>query len=70
MIGLTRLYCNRERDFLIDVDSEEASKRAEELLNDGWEIEAAIPIDIEALVRADWKGVVDRLSFNWEGDCS
>ena len=33
-----------ERFLLIDVASEEASKRAEELLNDGWEIEAAIPI--------------------------
>ena len=45
VIGLTRLYCNQgERFLLIDVASEEASKRAEELLNDGWEIEAAIPI--------------------------
>ena len=45
MIGLTRLYCNQEEEFLlIDVASEEASKRAEELLNDGWEIEAAIPV--------------------------
>ena len=45
MIGLTRLYCNQgERILLIDVASEEASKRAEELLNDGWEIEAAIPV--------------------------
>ena len=45
MIGLTKLYCNqRERFLLIDVASEEASKRAEELLNDGWEIEAAIPV--------------------------
>ena len=45
VIGLTRLYCNQgERFLLIDVASEEASKRAEELLNDGWEIEAAIPV--------------------------
>ena len=45
MIGLTRLYCNQgERFLLIDVASEEAPKRAEELLNDGWEIEAAIPV--------------------------
>ena len=45
VIGLTRLYCNQEERFLlIDVASEEASKRAEELLNDGWEIEAAIPV--------------------------
>ena len=45
MIGLTRLYCNQgEKFLLIDVASEEASKRAEELANDGWEIEAAIPV--------------------------
>ena len=45
VIGLTRLYCNQgERFLLIDVASEEAPKRAEELLNDGWEIEAAIPV--------------------------
>ena len=45
MIGLTRLYCNQgERFLLIDVDSEEAPKWAEELRNDGWEIEAAIPV--------------------------
>ena len=35
MIGLTRLYCNQgERFLLIDVASEEAPKRAEELLNE------------------------------------
>ena len=45
VIGLTRLYCNQgERFLLIDVASEEAPKRAEELLKDGWEIEAAIPV--------------------------
>jgi hypothetical protein len=45
VIGLTRLYCNQgERFLLIDVASEEAPKRAEELLNEGWEIEAAIPV--------------------------
>jgi len=45
VIGLTRLYCNQgERFLLIDVSSEEAPTRAEELLNDGWEIEAAIPV--------------------------
>ena len=44
VIGLTRLYCNREERFLLlDVASEEASK-GEELANDGWEIEAEIPI--------------------------
>ena len=45
VIGLTRLYCSQgERFLLIDVASEEATKRAEELLNDDWEIEAAIPL--------------------------
>ena len=45
VIGLTRLYCNQgERFLLVDVASEDASKRAEELANDGWEIEAEIPI--------------------------
>ncbi len=45
MIGLTRLYCYQgERFLLIDVASEEASNRAEELANDGWEIEAKIPV--------------------------
>ena len=45
VIGLTRLYCNQgERFLLIDVASEDASKRAEELVNDGWEIEAEIPV--------------------------
>ena len=45
MIGLTRLYCNQgERFLLVDVASEEASNRAEELANDGWEIEAKIPV--------------------------
>jgi|TARA_B100001741_G_scaffold224972_1_gene186878 hypothetical protein len=45
VIGLTRLYCNQgERFLLIDVASEDASQMSEELANDGWEIEAAIPV--------------------------
>ena len=45
VIGLTRLYCNQGEEFLlIDIATEDASKRAEELANDGWEIEAAIPV--------------------------
>ena len=45
VIGLTRLYCLQGARFLlIDVASEEAPKPAEELLNEGWEIEAAIPV--------------------------
>ena len=45
MIGLTRLYCNQGEEFLlIDIATEDASKRGEELANDGWEIEAAIPV--------------------------
>ncbi|QNI97116.1 hypothetical protein SynRS9902_01223 [Synechococcus sp. RS9902] len=45
MIGLTRLYCDQgERFLLIDVASEEDSKRAEELLNNRWEIKEDIPV--------------------------
>jgi hypothetical protein len=45
VIGVTRLYCHQgERFLLIDVASEDASKTSEELANDGWEIEAEIPI--------------------------
>ena len=45
VIGLTRLYCNQgERFLLIDVASEDASQRSEELASEGWEIEAAIPV--------------------------
>ena len=45
VIGLTRLYCNQEEEFLlIDIATEDACRRAEELANDGWEIEAAIPV--------------------------
>ena len=45
VIGLTRLYCNQgERFLLIDVAPEDASQRAEELVDDGWEIEAEIPV--------------------------
>ena len=45
VIGSTRLYCNQGEEFLlIDIATEDASKRAEELANDGWEIEAAIPV--------------------------
>ena len=45
MIGLTRLYCNQGETFLlIDVSSEDASKTSEELANEGWEIEAEIPV--------------------------
>ncbi|MCB4395352.1 hypothetical protein ETE01_06655 [Synechococcus sp. HB1133] len=45
VIGLTRFYCNQgEKFLLIDVVSEDASKTSEELANQGWEIEAEIPV--------------------------
>ena len=45
MIGLTRLYCNHGEDFLlVDVPAQDAAKAADQLAEDGWEIEAEIPI--------------------------
>ena len=45
MIGLTRIYCNQgEKFLLIDVVSEDAPETSEELANEGWEIEAEIPV--------------------------
>ncbi|QNI51078.1 hypothetical protein SynRS9915_01368 [Synechococcus sp. RS9915] len=45
MIGLTRLYCNQGESFLlIDIESEDASTKADEMVDDGWEIEAEIPV--------------------------
>ena len=45
MIGLTRIYCNHQEEFLlVDVDSQHASQVANELIEKGWEIEAEIPI--------------------------
>jgi hypothetical protein len=45
VIGITRFYCNQgEKFLLIDVVSEDASKTSEDLANEGWEIEAEIPV--------------------------
>ena len=45
MIGLTRIYCNQQEEFLlVDVASQTASQVANELIEEGWEIEAEIPV--------------------------
>ena len=45
MIGLTRIYCNQQEEFLlVDVVSQDATQVAKELLEEGWDIEAEIPI--------------------------
>ena len=44
MIGLTRIYCNQQEEFLlVDVASKDASQ-TNELIEQGWEIEAEIPV--------------------------
>ena len=45
MIGLTRIYCHHQAEFiLVDVASQNASQVANELIEEGWEIEAEIPV--------------------------
>ena len=45
MIGLTRIYCNQREEFLlVDVASQDATQVASELLEEGWDIEAEIPV--------------------------
>ena len=45
MIGLTRIYCNQQEEFLlVDVASKDATQVAKELLEEGWDIEAEIPV--------------------------
>jgi hypothetical protein len=45
VIGLTRIYCNQQDEFLlVDVASKDASHTANELIEQGWEIEAEIPV--------------------------
>ena len=45
MIGLTRIYCNQQEEFLlVDVASKDATQVAVELLEEGWDIEAEIPV--------------------------
>ena len=45
MIGLTRIYCNQQEEFLlVDVASKDATQVGIELLEEGWDIEAEIPV--------------------------
>ena len=45
VIGLTRIYCHNRNDFrLVDVDTPEAEEAADQLREDGWEVEAEIPV--------------------------
>ena len=45
VIGLTRIYCQNRNDFrLVDVETPNAPKVAEQLREDGWEVEAEIPV--------------------------
>ena len=43
VIGLTRIYCHQHNEFrLVDVASQESNDAAEQLREDGWDIEAEI----------------------------
>ena len=45
MIGLIRIYCQRDDTFaLVDVAAKDASQTADQLKNEGWDIEAEIPV--------------------------
>ena len=45
MIGLTRIYCYQGDEFqLVDVPTQDATNEVSELKNEGWEVEAAIPV--------------------------
>ena len=45
MIGLIRIYCQREDSFvLVDVAAKDASQTIDQLKNEGWDIEAEIPV--------------------------
>ena len=45
VIGLTRIYCYQLDEFcLVDVFSQDASKTVEQLREQGWDIEAEIPV--------------------------
>ena len=45
VIGLTRIYCQNRNEFrLVDVETPNAPKVAEQLREDGWEVEAEIPV--------------------------
>ena len=45
VIGQTRIYCHQGKDFLlVEVPSHEAPLQIQELTDQGWEIEAEIPV--------------------------
>ena len=45
VIGLTRIYCNQSEEFcLVDVASQDATQAVDQLKEEGWEIEAEIPV--------------------------
>ena len=45
MIGQTRIYCQQEKEFLlVEVPSQEATLQIKELTDQGWEVEAEIPL--------------------------
>jgi len=45
VIGQTRIYCQQGKDFLlVEVPSQDAPVQIRELADQGWEIEAEIPL--------------------------
>ncbi len=45
VIGQTRIYCQQGKDFLlVEVPSQDAPLQIRELTDQGWEIEAEIPV--------------------------
>ena len=45
VIGLIRIYCKRDDAFvLVDVAAKDASQTTDQLKNEGWVIEAEIPV--------------------------
>ena len=45
VIGLTRIYCNQGEEFLlVQVPAQDAAQTADELTEEGWDIEAEIPL--------------------------
>ena len=54
VIGLTRIYCNQSDEFcLVDVFSQDAPRAVENLREQGWEIEAEIPVWDRSLKRSN-----------------
>ena len=54
VIGLTRIYCNQSDEFcLVDVFSQDAPRTVEHLREQGWEIEAEIPVWDRLLKRSN-----------------